>query len=687
MSRNRLGMVFAVLVIASMLLSACGPGAVQTVVVTEEVEGEIVERVVTATPESTPEPTAVPPPEMGAPADTFVYATIGEQETLDPAYHYDTASATVIFNVYDPLIFYDRGAIDEFVPALATDWEVSDDGLTYTFTMREGVTFHEGGTLEAQDAAYAAWRGMLQDRAGGPQWLVLEPLLGVHTLSELGLEVAGIDPDSDEAEEFAMEDLSDAEAAEVCETVKESVTFDEDAGTVSYNLSTPAGFWPQIVASSWLVPLDMQWMAENGGWDGSCDTWRDYYNPSAEATILFEQMNGTGPFALEDWVHGEETVLVRNDDYYRSEPIWEGGPSGPAELERAVIRSVDEWGTRFAMMQAGDADVVYVPRQFVSQIDPLVQEDCDPDTGECEELNPDGILRRYTNLPSTSSADAFFNFNINTEGGNNYIGSGELDGNGIPADFFSDEHIRRAFYHCFDMNTFIDDVWLGEAEQRTGPIISGMIGHIPVEEADYVPEYDLAACEEEFKLADVDGDGIPAGEDEEGDVWNTGFYMNLNYNTGNDQRRAAAEILAENIESVNPNFSVAVFDLPWPTYLQAMVDGRLPLFFIGWLEDYHHPHNWVVPYMASAGTFSAWQNFPEDLYAQFDEGIEEAAALPLEEAGPAYAELQQAAVENVIDIFLTQPVGRRYEQLWVQGWYLNNAYPGPWFYPLSKQAE
>lgn len=677
MITKRLGLVFGVLVAASLILSACAPAGVETVVVTEEVEGEVVERVVTATPPATEEPTPIPPPEMGSPPDTFVYATIGEQETLDPAYHYDTASATVIFNVYDPLIFYDREAIDEFVPALATDWEVSDDGTTYTYTLRDGVTFHQGGTLEAHDAAYAAWRGMLQDRAGGPQWLIIEPLLGAHTLDGFAEEVAGA----------GVADLSDSQAVQVCEAVKESVTFDDDAGTVTYHLVEPAGFWQQIVASSWLVPLDQEWVADNGGWDGSCETWTDYYDPSAEETILFEQMNGTGPFMLEDWVHGEETVLARYEDYYRTEPIWEGGPSGPAELQRAVIRTVDEWGTRFAMMQAGDVDYAYVPRQFVSQIDPLVKEDCDPAAGECEEINPNGILRRYTNLPQTSSMDGFFTFEVNTEGGNNYIGSGELDGQGIPPDFFSDVHIRRAFYHCFDMDTFINDVWLGEAEQRTGPIISGMIGHIPPEEADFLPEYDLAACEEEFKLADLDGDGIPAGEDEEGDVWTEGFYMNLTHNTGNDQRKAAGEILADGVESVNPNFSIAVFDLPWPTYLQSMVDGRLPLFFIGWLEDYHHPHNWVTPYMAGTGTFSAWQNFPDELYAEFDEGIAEAKALPLDEAGAAYEELQRASVENAIDIFLTQPVGRRYEQLWVQGWYLNNAYPGPWFYPLSKQAE
>jgi hypothetical protein len=46
--------------------------------------------------------------------------------------------------------------------------------------------------------------------------------------------------------------------------------------------------------------------------------------------------------------------------------------------------------------------------------------------------------------------------------------------------------------------------------------------------------------------------------------------------------------------------------------------------------------------------------------------------------------LQTTATANAVDIFLVQELGRHYEQLWVEGWYSNPAYPGTWFYPLSK---
>ena len=68
--------------------------------------------------------------------------------------------------------------------------------------------------------------------------------------------------------------------------------------------------------------------------------------------------------------------------------------------------------------------------------------------------NPEGQLTRVTGLESTTRTDVFFTFSINAEG-NNFIGSGKLDGNGIPADFFSDIHVRKAFAYCFNYEQYL----------------------------------------------------------------------------------------------------------------------------------------------------------------------------------------------------------------------------------------
>ena len=161
--------------------------------------------------------------------------------------------------------------------------------------------------------------------------------------------------------------------------------------------------------------------------------------------------------------------------------MFEGGPTGPS-VPRVVKRGVTEWGTRFAMMQAGDADFADVPRQNVTQVDPLVGEWCEWDVAagdfDCAPTeNPDAPLRLFKGAPRTTRTDAMFVFDINVEGGNPYVGSGELDGNGIPADFFTDVHVRKAFNYCFDCDAYIADALAGEAVQNFGFLNPGMLGY------------------------------------------------------------------------------------------------------------------------------------------------------------------------------------------------------------------
>jgi peptide/nickel transport system substrate-binding protein len=110
--------------------------------------------------------------------DTFIMATIGDIDSLDPAYAYDTASGEAQQLIYETLIFYDGASTTEFVPMLATEWNMSSDGMTYRFKIREGVKFHNGDDLTPEDVEYTFERGMVQDYGAGPQWMFFEPLLG-----------------------------------------------------------------------------------------------------------------------------------------------------------------------------------------------------------------------------------------------------------------------------------------------------------------------------------------------------------------------------------------------------------------------------------------------------------------------------------------------------------------------------
>jgi peptide/nickel transport system substrate-binding protein len=696
--KKKLSMFFGLTMIASMILSACAtPTAVterivETVVVTQLVEREgetvvetqIIEVLVTPTPEP---PTSQPgiaavDPEFRNPDTYMVITGSGEPESLDPAWTYETSGATVENNIYEGLVFFNRERTDNYVPALATDWTLSEDGKTYVFNVRQGVKFHAGGTLEAHDVAYTAHRAMLQGRVDGPAWMQYEAFFGPD------LAMASINAFAEAyTGKESFDDVTAEERISICEDIKAAVVADDEAGTVTYHLNAPVPWFLMLASQNFMGGLlDQEWMIENGDWDNDCATWQNWADPAAEETILFNHANGTGPYMLDHWTPGVEIVLTAFPDYWRTEPMWEGGPSGVASIQNVVIKNIAEWGTRLSMFEAGDADYIYVPNPYRPQLEAYHAQNCD-DAGNCTAANPEGYIQAYMGLPQPAITPAQFNWNINMEGGNAYVGSGNLDGSGIPFDFFSDEHIRKAFNYCFDFDAMVHDALADDGVQAQGPLPMGMIGYNEGE--DPLWYYDPAKCEEEFKLADLDHDGIAAGEDED-DIWTLGFYMQIGYNEGNDARRILAEILKAGIESVNPNFNIQVLAPPWPVLLNARRSGKLPIYIGGWMEDYHDPHNWVLPFLHPQGTYGRVVNMPAELSDQFVELIVQGATTTaVEERRPIYEQIQQMAQEYAINVWAYQPYDRMHLQQWINGFYYNPAYGTSsyaWVYALSKDA-
>jgi peptide/nickel transport system substrate-binding protein len=565
--------------------------------------------------------------------------------------------------VYETLLFPKKDTTTDFVPMLATSWDVSPDGKAYTFHIRQGVKFQDGQDLTPQDVAYSLWRAITIDRAGGPSWILLQPFFG--------LDVQSFEND-------VVKKQFNGDWTKAAQAVEDAITFDNKAGTVTMNLKQPYGPFLQILTGTWASIVSMPWAIQQGAWDGKPEDVQKYNNPSADADPLFKVMNGTGPYKLQNWVPEQETDLIRNDNYWLTTPLWDGGPTGPAKMQNVAIKVINEWGTRFATFKTGDADIAYVDNQYISQVDPLVGETCDV-SGKCTPTSnadtADATLRLYKGLPSIQETVIFFNENVSNTGGNNALGSGALDGNGIPANFFSDIHIRNAFNECFDWNTYIKQVWNGEAIQAYGPIIQGELGYDP-NQAHFT--FDQQKCADEFKAStwkSADGKSL----------WDTGFYMQYIYNTGNDQRKTAGDILAADLQKVNPKFHLSVVGEPFALLLKDQVAGRMPIFMLGWLEDYHDPQDWVVPFLASGGTYSSSQAFPADVQKQLDQLITQGIqASDTQTRTQIYKQLQDLSYKNALDLFVVQPQNRFYEQMWVKGYYYNPIYPGVYFYSLSK---
>jgi peptide/nickel transport system substrate-binding protein len=667
------------LVVASVILAACGGTPTPEVIVqTQIVAGTPQQVVVTATPEPVQSVTF-----NSKDPTTLTYVRFGDVDTLDPALDYETAGGEVIQNTYDTLIFYNKENPVEYVPQLATEVPtvdnggISADGMTYTFKIRQGVKFHDGTDLTPEDVAFSFERGLLQGGTASPQWLLVEPFFGTG-MSDLAELVDPENPPYDDRATLAAADPAKLE--EVCKQVTDAIVADNSAGTVTFHLAQAWGPLLGTIAQGWGSIQSKAWVGANGGWDGDCTTWQNFYAPTADEinATLGSKENGTGPYILDHWTPKEEVVLKANENYWRTDPIWEGGPSGVPVIKTVIIKEIDEWSTRLAMVQAGDADFVVLGSQAdYPQMDALVGEECTLD-GTCTETDPAKPLRVYKNLPVVTRTDAFLTFNVNTEGGNNFIGSGKLDGNGIPPDFFNDVHVRRAFAYCFDWDAYINSALNGEASQANDVFIPGMIGDDPGG-AHYA--YDPAKCEEEFKAS--------TWQSEDGkSLWDTGFRMTVAYNTGNTARQTIGQIFQTNIAAVNPNFIVEVTGIPWPTFLANQRAKKLPVFFSGWVEDIHDPHNWIVPYTTQ--TYGSRQNLPEDLKALFKDfanrGVSESDPA---KRGEIYKEFNQAYYENVPTILLANGQARHYEQRWVQGYYYNPIYYGTnnggYFYAFSKK--
>lgn len=637
--------------------------------------------------------------------DDFVMATLWGPRTIDPAWLYDTSSATVVQNVYDTLIWFDvdrtlppaeQGLTDMFVPRLAEEWVVAAPphpdapgytDKTYYFKIREGAKWHDPayGTVTPADVEYTFERWMAFDRSGGPTWMIYEPLLNVH---------------------YAHWD--DPEWPTKIDNSVES-----NATHVWFNLvapNYPPMIFMQVVAQAWAGVLPNEWAYEHGCWPGEAhpeenpytnETMFAYFDP--EVSPLDDWPEGTGgrvecgsgPYVL--------TVFDTVEHIIRKEwfpDYWQGWPAPGCDgyLKTITTYGIDEWGTRKTMFLAGDADACYVPRPHLPEMvvnyeDGLARED---------EEYPPGI-RCVPDLPSLAEDNIFPNVDIETAG-NIHIGDephDEIHENGIPSWFFSDPDVRKGFAYCFDWETYITDVFMGEARQPATPHVWGLaydeyiwdVGETDLGPPDTVqdPPYDqpllpngsgplppipmyyfnLDKAEEHFKAAF------------DGELWDKGFTFDILYNTGNEPRQTAGLMLEEAIESLNPNFHIQVIEVDWPTYLDELVAKRLTLFIIGWLADYPDPHNWFHPYMHTDGVFSYFQGYSDpEVDALINAGVTETDD---NKRIDIYWKLGMKYFEDAVSFPTIQGLGRRWERTWVAGWYFNPIYPGTFYYHLWKE--
>ena len=291
MNRLRMGVVFAA---AAVVFAACGGNASPSPTTTTT----------TTTTSGSPTATEAAAKDGG----TLVVALPGDITRTDPAMVDDSNSSYVMQQVMEGLVSLKPGSTSEVVPALAEKWDLSADGKTYTFHLRQGVKFHDGTDFNADAVVfnYERWKNFpteLQD----------------YTYYA-GAVFGGYGDTSNVASIVA-----------------------KDANTVDITLKAPN--------SSFLVAQTLTVFAISSPKalkDGKADNSEKDVTKVTYAQGGPSAMVGTGPFKFKSWTVGEQVEIVKNPDY------WD--PKLVPHLDGIVFKPVAEEAQRINGLTTGEID-------------------------------------------------------------------------------------------------------------------------------------------------------------------------------------------------------------------------------------------------------------------------------------------------------------------------------------------
>ena len=204
------------------------------------------------------------------PRDVLKINLASEPAKVDPALNSSVDGACLAVNMFEGLYTYDANG--DLQPALAENTEVSEDGLTYTFTLRDGLKWSDGTDLTAKDFEYA-WK-----RAAAPE-----------TGADYGYMFDAIATTADGALD---------------------VTASEDGKTLTVNLVAPCAYFLDLAAFPAYLPVPQAQVEAAAGWETNPGAW------AAEAGFVTN-----GAYTMTAWTHEESIVLTKNDNYYRVDEV------------------------------------------------------------------------------------------------------------------------------------------------------------------------------------------------------------------------------------------------------------------------------------------------------------------------------------------------------------------------------
>ena len=235
-------------------------------------------------------------------------STSAEPPTIDPALATDSTSGSILRNVFEGLTVVSPEG--EVQPGAAESWEVSDDGLVYTFKLREGNKWSNGDPVTAQDFEFA-WKRVLNPETASQYASIMFPIKGAEAYN---------------SGEGKVEDVG-------IKAVDESTLEVTLVAPTAYFLELPA-FYSFMPVNQKVVEGDENWAMEAG-----------------EAYVI------NGAFKLETWNHNSDYVLTKNDQYWDKDNV---------KLDQVNVKIIESEATANAEFQAGSIDYLGSPYSPVS---------------------------------------------------------------------------------------------------------------------------------------------------------------------------------------------------------------------------------------------------------------------------------------------------------------------------------
>ena len=545
--------------------------------------------------------------------DTLIYLTRSDDLGIDPARVSDSYSRHLAAVVYETLISIKPGTRDEFIARLSTavpsskNGLVSADGKIWRFPIREGVAFQDGTILSVEDARLSILRRFVVTGSEG----LSDELLRV---------VLGLDPEPE----------APPSAAEILKKASEAVTV--EGRDLVFRLAKPSASFLAILAADGFI-LSRAWCAAQGDWDGTQAGLSKVAGPDASRALLQSAL-GTGAFRLERWDRAaRQIIFTRHDGHWR----------GPARLKRIVVKAVPEISTRVLMLKNGDADVIAAS---------IVEESLVRGLSGVKVF--DGLRQPHRN------PIMFFNFRVEPSGDTD-LGSGQLDGEGIPSDFFSNKDVRLGFAHAMDSARYVREVLRGRGRAASGFIPAGLPGY---SKSGLEFKHDRKKAATHLKRAFG------------GKLWDKGFKFTVLVNTGSSWRPALVDILRRELAAINPKFRLDTRTVDWSTFLDRAGKRRIPLYIQGVWEPAGDPLLYTRALLHSRGRMALRMRYADPAADRLIEAAEEAPSEA--ERLSLLAQIQRLAREDAVFVPVAEPRGDvlRVQRDWVKGYRFSPYFPG-----------